>query len=120
MGLNRVERSSGPYQGRLRISKRGSSRTRQWLYFAALRLVQNCGVRPWYEAKKARDQDDARRVIVAVMRKLAMALYHVGVRNEEFRPRRLFGPICGRGGRAAGPRSGVRNPAEAEGVSARG
>ena len=55
MGLNLVERSSGQYQGRLRISKRGSARARQWLDFAALRLVQNCGVRPWYEAKKARD-----------------------------------------------------------------
>ena len=32
--------------------------------------------------------------VVAVMRKLAMALYHVGVGNEEFKPRRLFGRIC--------------------------
>jgi transposase len=120
MGLNLVERSSGNYQGRLRISKRGSARTRQWLYFAALRLVQNCGVRPWYEAKKARDEDDARRVMVAVMRKLAVALYHVGVHNEEFRPRRLFGRICGRPGSPAEPRSGARDRREAEGVSARG
>ena len=73
MGLNLVERSSGTYQGRLRISKRGSPRTRQWLYFAVLRLVQKCGVRPWYEAKKAHDEADARRVVVAVMRKLAVA-----------------------------------------------
>ena len=81
MGLNLAERSSGTYQGRLRISKRGSARTRQWLYFAVLRLVQRCGVRPWYEAKKARHEGEARRVLVAVMRKLAVALYHVGVRN---------------------------------------
>jgi transposase len=93
MGLNLVERSSGTYKGRLRISKRGSARTRQWLYFAVLRLVQTSGVRPWYEAKKARDEVDARRVVVAVMRKLAMALYYVGVHNEEFKPRRLFGRI---------------------------
>jgi transposase len=101
MGLNLVERSSGTYKGQLRISKRGSARTRQWLYLAALRLVQECGVRPWYEAKKARDTGDARRVLVAVMRKLALALYHVGVRNEEFRPRRLFGRIRNRRGRPA-------------------
>jgi transposase len=101
MGLNLVERSSGTYQGRLRISKRGSARTRQWLYFAAMRLVQQCGVRPWYEAKKARDEGDARRVLVAVMRKLSVALYHVGVRNEEFQPRRLFGRIRNRRGRPA-------------------
>ncbi len=46
MGLNLAERSSGRYQGRLRISKRGSARSRQWLYFAALRLVQRGDVRP--------------------------------------------------------------------------
>ena len=97
MGLNLAERSSGTYQGRLRISKRGSARTRQWLYFAVLRLVQQCGVRPWYEAKKARHEGEARRVLVAVMRKLAVALYHVGVRNEEFQPRRLFGRIVAAG-----------------------
>src|SRR5271166_3344622 len=93
MGLNLAERSSGTYQGRLRISKRGSARTRQWLYFAVLRLVQRCGVRPWYEAKKARAEEDARRAVVAVMRKLAVALYYVGVHNEEFQPGRLFGRI---------------------------
>ena len=54
MGLNLKERSSGAYQGQLRISKRGSARARKWLYFAALRLVRLSEVRPWYEAKKAR------------------------------------------------------------------
>jgi transposase len=109
MGLNLVERSSGTYQGRLRISKRGSARTRQWLYFAVLRLVQRCGVRPWYEAKKARDEVDARRVLVAVMRKLAIALYYIGVHNEEFKPRRLFGRVCKRGARPAGQKSAERS-----------
>jgi transposase len=114
MGLNLTERSSGRYQGRLRISKRGSARTRQWLYFAALRLIQKSGVRPWYEAKKTRDEEDARRVVVAVMRKLALALYHVGVKGEEFQPRRLFGGIrrCNDSGRlAAGMKD--RRPAQA-------
>ena len=101
MGLNLVERSSGTYQGQLHISKRGHARTRQWLYFAALRLVQTREVRPWYEAKKAGHEGEARRFVVAVMRKLAVALYHVGVRNEEFQPRRLFGSIGKRRGRGA-------------------
>jgi hypothetical protein len=30
-----------------------------------------------------------------------VALYHVGVRNEEFQPRRLFGRIGRRGGKSA-------------------
>ena len=46
-----------------------------------------------YEAKKAQGEADARRAVVAVMRKLAVALYYVGVHNEEFQPRRLFGRI---------------------------
>ncbi len=111
MGLNLVERSSGTYQGSLRISKRGNARSRQWLYFAVLRLVQKCGVRPWYEAKKARDEGDARRVLVAVMRKLAMALYCVGVKKEEFDPRRLFGRIGRRSGRAAARAVSTKEPA---------
>jgi len=101
MGLNLVERSSGCYQGELRISKRGSARTRQWLYFAALRQVQKSEVRAWYEAKKSSDEGDAIRLVVAVMRKLAVALYHVGVRNEAFEPRRLFGRIRNRRRRSA-------------------
>ena len=116
MGLNLVENSSGTYQGRLRISKRGSARTRQWLYFAVLRLVQKCGVRPWYEAKKSHDEEDARRALVAVMRKLAMALYYVGVHDEEFQPRRLFGRISGRRGSPAKPKTRTRSKPMAEKV----
>ena len=115
MGLNLVERSSGTYQGQLRISKRGHARTRQWLYFAAMRLVQKRGVRPWYEAKKARDAGDARRLLVAVMRKLAVALYHVGVRNEEFQPRRLFGRIGKHRGRGAQRAIAVAEPSKIQG-----
>jgi transposase len=118
MGLNLAERSSGKYQGRLRISKRGSARARQWLYFAVLRLVQECGVRPWYEAKKARCEDDARRAVVAVMRKLAVALYHIGVDNQEFKPRRLFGRIRKRDTSAAEQASRTRSKRKAEEVPA--
>ena len=94
MGLNLVERSSGEYQGQLHISKRGSARSRQWLYFAVLRLVQKAGVRGWYEAKKARDPEAATSVLVALMRKLALALYQVGVNNQEFNVQRLFARLA--------------------------
>jgi len=96
LGLNLVERSSGVCQGQLHISKRGSARSRPWLYFAVLRLVQKAGVRGWYEAKKAQNPDEAKRVLVALMRKLAVALYHVGVAQQEFDPRRLFARIVSR------------------------
>jgi len=100
LGLNLVERSSGIHQGKLKISKRGSPRARQWLYLASLRLVKQAGVQQWYEAKKARDGHGARRAVVAVMRKLALALYHVGARGAEFNTRRLFARIVARKSRA--------------------
>jgi transposase len=90
MGLNLKERSSGEYQGQLRLSKRGSGRVRHWLYFAALRQVQKAGLQKWYAAKKAQDPRPAKRLLVAVMRKLALALYHVGARGATFDSRRLF------------------------------
>jgi transposase len=104
MGLNLVERSSGEEKGRLHISKRGSARARQWLYFAALRAVQQAGVRRWYEAKKARDGDEAMRALVAVMRKLALALYHVGARQARFDSRRLFAGLEAKARSSARPR----------------
>jgi transposase len=96
MGLNLTERSSGVYQGQLRISKRGHSRSRQWLYFAALRLVQTSEVRRWYEAKKATGGSAAKKILVALMRKLALALYHVGVQGETFDAGRLLAGVVAR------------------------
>jgi transposase len=90
MGLNLKERSSGKHKGKLRISKRGPSATRRWLYFAAMRLSQNPDIRHWYEAKKARDQDRGIGALIAIARKTALALYSVGVYEEPFDPWRLF------------------------------
>jgi transposase len=109
MGLNLTERSSGLYQGKLRISKRGSARSRQWLYFAALRQIQQGGVRSWYQAKKARDGQQAKRAVVAVMRKLALALYRVGSQGEPFDRRRLFGRQGKPAAREASPSFGQRS-----------
>lgn len=95
MGLNLTERSSGTHQGELRISKRGHPQSRQWLYLATLRLVKQAGVQRWYQAKKARDGGGAKRALVAVMRKLALALYHVGVNGSRFEARRLFAKRAG-------------------------
>jgi transposase len=90
MGLNLKELSSGKHRGKLRITKRGPSLARRWLFFAALRIVQKSPVRRWYEAKKAKDQDRGIGAVVAVMRKLALALYSVAVRGEAFSLDRLF------------------------------
>jgi len=90
LGLNLRERSSGKHQGHLKITKRGPSLARRWLYFSALRAIQRGAVRNWYERKKERDQGRGGKGVVAVMRKLALAVYAVAARNEQFDPGRLF------------------------------
>jgi transposase len=105
MGLNLTERSSGIYQGKLKISKRGHPRARQWLYFAALRLVKQAGVAAWYQAKKGPAGQEAKRAVVGVMRKLVLALYQVAVTGVAFDARKLF-PGCP-------SRQGTRRPSAA-------
>jgi len=89
-GLNLKERSSGKYRGQLKITKRGPSLARRWLYFAAMRIVQEPAVRPWFEAKKAKDKGRGQGALLAVARKLTLALYAVAARGETFDARRLF------------------------------
>ena len=91
MGLNLVERSSGMYQGKLKISKRGHGAVRYWMYLAALRLVKhNSPVRPWYLKKKHRDSDEAGRALVGIMRRLGLALWNIATTGEAFDAKRLF------------------------------
>jgi transposase len=90
MGLNLKERSSGKHKGRLKITKRGPSTVRRWLYFAAMRATQDPNVRAWYEAKKAKDGDRGKGALIGVARRLALALYSVAVRDEPFEAWRLF------------------------------
>jgi hypothetical protein len=95
MGLNLKERSSGKHKSRLKITKRGPSTVRRWLYFAAMRATQDPNVRRWYEAMKARDGDRGKGALIGVARRLALALYGVAVRDEPFEAWRLF-PTGGR------------------------
>jgi transposase len=91
MGLNLAERSSGTYKGKLKISKRGSSTVRYWMYLAALRLTKTGSpVRPWYLRKKHKDSQKAGRALVAIMRRLGLALYHVAALGEAYDAKRLF------------------------------
>ena len=89
-GLNLRERSSGKHQGRLHISKRGSTRVRQYLFLAALRMIANDAiVRRWYERRGAYRAGLKHKAIVAVMRKLARAAHHVA-RGDAFDANKLF------------------------------
>jgi transposase len=90
-GLNLKERSSGKHKGQLKISKRGPGRARRYLYMAVLRLVQTDALfAAWYARKVVRDGGKVKvKAIVALMRKLVRALWHVG-RGAPFDTTKLF------------------------------
>src|SRR5262249_9895679 len=90
MGLNLKERSSGRWQGQLKLSKRGPAAARRWLYLAALRWVRQEPVRTWYLRQKAQRRGAAKPALVGVMRKLALALFRVGGRGEPFDRTQLY------------------------------
>jgi transposase len=82
LGVNLTEKSSGQLNGRLRLSKRGSATARKFLYLAALRLLVNDPlVGKWYKAKK--DDRAKLKTVIALMRKLPLALWHIA-RGERF------------------------------------
>jgi hypothetical protein len=91
LGLNLKEKSSGKHKGQLKITKRGPGDCRYYLYLAALRLIRHDQVvGKWYERKVTRDGGKAKnKAVVAVMRKLAKALWHVA-RGAVFDSRLLF------------------------------
>lgn len=90
MGLNLKERSSGQHKGKLSLSKRGQRLTRKWLYFSALRWVRDKRVKPWFNRKKEREGGKGNKAMTGVMRRLALAAYHVGKNGVEFDAGRLF------------------------------
>lgn len=90
LGLNLKEKSSGKQQGVLQLTKRGPGVARRFLYLAALRLIQaDPIVRAWYAKKVHRDGGHKQKGVIAIMRKLGGALWHVA-RGEAFDSRKLF------------------------------
>ena len=90
MGLNLKEHSSGQHKGRLSLSKRGQRLARKWLYFSALRWLRDPRIRRWVQAKKARDGGKGGKAVIGVMRRLALAAWHVGKHGVVFEAGRLF------------------------------
>ena len=88
LGVNLTEKSSGQINGRLRLSKRGSSVARRFLYMAALRLlIKDPLIDKWYKAKK--DDRAKLKTVIALMRKLPLALWHIA-RGEQFDASKLL------------------------------
>jgi hypothetical protein len=91
VGINLKVKSSGEGEGKLHITKRGPAQVRQLLYLAVLRLLQTDQiVAAWCRARKSYGGESGKRkAIVAVMRKLVRALWHVA-RGAAFDATKLF------------------------------
>jgi transposase len=90
IGLNLKERSSGKHKGQMKITKRGPSVARFYLYFAALRLIaRDPLVKRWYRLKSSRPGALKNKTVIELMRKLAKALWHIA-RGAVFDAGKLF------------------------------
>lgn len=89
-GLNLRVESSGNKTGRPSITKRGPSEVRRVLYMLALRFVWSDDLTyAWYVSRQAHKGGRKTGALVAVMRKLLRALWHVA-RGETFEATKLF------------------------------
>jgi transposase len=90
IGINLKVKSSGEQDGKVHITKRGPAQVRHLLYLAVLRLVQRDPiVAAWYRARSSYGDKNKQRAVVAVMRKLTHALWHVA-RGSRFDASKLF------------------------------
>jgi transposase len=89
-GLNVREKSSGESKGRIHITRRGPGEVRKLLYLAALRLIKDEPVvQAWYERRESHQRGQGVAAVVAVMRKLTRAVWHVA-KGAPFDAQKLF------------------------------
>ena len=84
VGLNLAERTSGKHKGQIKLSKRGDSMLRKYLYMAMLNLVnQNADFRHWH----TRNQLKGMKKMASIMKligKLARMLIGMIQRGEKY------------------------------------
>lgn len=80
-----VPRQSGKYRGKSRMSKRGNSTARKYLYLAALAAIRRDGgaFREYYLKKVGKGKMIA---VVAMMRKLLRIMYTVWKNGADYEP----------------------------------
>ncbi len=93
-GLNLREKSSGQHHGEPSVTKQGPGSVRHNLFMLACRMVQSgdkgCPyLRAWYHERLRRNGGVRLKGLVAVMRKLIRAIYHIG-RGAAYDPCKLF------------------------------
>jgi transposase len=89
-GLNLKEISSGKHDSPLHITKRGPGLVRKYLYLLAMRWIQHDLVaRAWYQRRSSYHKDNKQPALIAVMRKLVSALWHLS-KGDDYQASLLF------------------------------
>jgi len=83
-GLNLFERSSGKFQSKHRISKRGRSFLRKLLYFASINMIKKNGIMHAYYQKLLDRGVVKTKALVAVSRKLLRLIFAIARDKSEY------------------------------------
>ncbi len=77
-GLNLKEHSSGTQKGGVHLTKRGPGQVRKYLFLLALRMIGSNAVgRAWCQRRHSYRPDQKLSAVIAVVRKLVKAIWHV-------------------------------------------
>ena len=83
-GLDVVEKESGKYKGKTKISKKGNARLRTALYMPAMSASNhNKTLKTFYE-RVNESRTIKRQGLIAVMRKLLILIYTLWNKDEEY------------------------------------
>ena len=83
-GLNLYEVSSGKHKGEIKISKRGRSRLRKILFFAALNVVRRGGIFHDYYHRLIGNGMIKKKALIAVSRKLLKLMFSLARRKRYY------------------------------------
>ena len=85
-GLDVVEKESGKYRGKTKISKKGNARIRSALYMPAMNASNhNVNLKEFYD-RINEGRTIKRQGLIAVMRKLLILVYTLWKKEEEYDP----------------------------------
>jgi transposase len=85
-GLDIIEKQSGNYSGKTKISKKGNSRIRTALYMPAMTAIQHNDKLRAFNDRIMETHVYKKQGIVAVMRKLLILIYTLWKKNEVYNP----------------------------------
>lgn len=83
-GLDVIEKESGSYKGKTKISKKGNARLRSALYMPAMSAIQSNKTLIVFYNRVNEGRTIKKQGLIAVMRKLLILIYALWKKNEEY------------------------------------